>query len=463
MKFRAHDTFFIRKGWLNKGMRNVRIDPTVFMGSKGNPMDILGIGANMVKALRYWLQAVDLTVEPNTGKRKQSFTPFGEVVFNNDPYIEEMGTLWFLHYKLASNKNEATAWYFFYNEFKQNEFNKEDFVKQLSNYIMINGEEVSERSLEDDYNCIINTYVPRIKSSPEKVQPESNIDCPLGELRLIDISNRKEKLYKKSVPKKDTLHPLVLLAIILDQANGKEEIKISAIQNDVCNITKKEWVLNGDTVIYADWNSIKETLDYDFSTEKQFSYEGLSVDEAVKHLAKFASDIWQIHPFSEGNTRATAVFMIKYMKTFGFSVNNDAFEKYSWYFRNALVRANYNNLQKGVHSTTKFLEMFFSNLLLDMHYELKNRYMHIDYVDESASQSAKYETPKCQIGTLKCTLEELAVLDLIKTNPSVKQTELAEQTGKSVRSVKRIIDSLKEKQYIRRVDGKRYGKWEILA
>jgi fido (protein-threonine AMPylation protein) len=229
------------------------------------------------------------------------------------------------------------------------------------------------------------------------------------------------------------------------------------------NITKKEWVLNGDTVIYADWNSIKETLDYDFSTEKQFSYESLSVDAAVKHLAKFASDIWQIHPFSEGNTRATAVFMIKYMKTFGFSVNNDAFEKNSWYFRNALVRANYNNLQKGVHSTTKFLEMFFSNLLLDMHYELKNRYMHIDYVDESASQSAKYETPKCQIGTLKCTLEELAVLDLIKTNPSVKQTELAEQTEKSVRSVKRIIDSLKEKQYIRRVDGKRYGKWEILA
>mgnify|MGYP000093221896 FL=1 len=85
---------------------------------------------------------------------------FGEIVFKNDPYIEEMGTLWFLHYMLASNKDEATAWYFFYNEFKQSEFNKEDFVKQLSNYIMINGEEVSERSLEDDYNCIINTYVP---------------------------------------------------------------------------------------------------------------------------------------------------------------------------------------------------------------------------------------------------------------------------------------------------------------
>ena len=228
------------------------------------------------------------------------------------------------------------------------------------------------------------------------------------------------------------------------------------------NITKKEWVLGGDTVTYADWNSIRETLDYDFATEKQFSYEGISVDAAVKHLAKFASDIWQIHPFGEGNTRATAVFMIKYMKTFGFRVNNDAFEKDSWYFRNALARANYTNLQKGVHSTTKFLEMFFGNLLLGANYELRNRYMHIDYTDGSTFQSAISKVPKGQSGTLGCSLEELAVLELITKNPAIKQSELAEQTGKSVRSIKRIIDSLKEKQYIRRVDGKRYGKWEVI-
>ena len=229
------------------------------------------------------------------------------------------------------------------------------------------------------------------------------------------------------------------------------------------NITKKEWVLNGDTVIYADWNSIKDTLDYDFATEKQFSYEGLSVDAAVKHLAKFASDIWQIHPFGEGNARATAVFMIKYMKTFGFRVNNDAFEKNSWYFRNALVRANYTNLQKGVHSTTKFLEMFFGNLLLGTEHELKNCYMHIDYVEESNSQSAKQQIPKCQFGTLDCTLEELAVLDLIKKNPTIKQQELADITDKSIRSVKRIMKSLQDKNYIRRESGKRYGKWEVLV
>lgn len=229
------------------------------------------------------------------------------------------------------------------------------------------------------------------------------------------------------------------------------------------NITKKEWVLGGDTVTYADWNSIRDTLDYDFATEKKFSYEGLSVDAAVKHLAKFTSNIWQIHPFSEGNTRATAVFMIKYMKTFGFRVNNDAFEKNSWYFRNALVRANYTNLQKGVHSSTKFLELFFGNLLLGTDHELKNRFMHIDYADDGASQSISPKAPKYQFDTLDCSLEELAVLKLVAANPTVKQQELVSATGKSIATIKRIMKSLQDKQYIRRGCGKRYGKWELLV
>ena len=238
MKFRAHDTFFIRKGWLYKGIKNVVNDPAVFMGINGNPMDILGIGANMVKALRYWLQAVGLTVEPTTGRRTQALTPFGEVVYECDRYIEEIGTLWLLHYQLASNADDATAWYYFFNEFKLSEFTRDDFVLQLNSYIRMNDNDVSERSLDDDYNCIINTYVPRIKSNPEKVQPESNIDCPLGELGLIDIVSKKGKIYKKCTPKKDTLHPLILLAVILDNANGEKEIKISSIQNDKTNAGK---------------------------------------------------------------------------------------------------------------------------------------------------------------------------------------------------------------------------------
>jgi len=238
MRFRAHDTFFIRKGWLNKGMRNVQHEPGVFIGAGGNPMDVLGIGANRVKALRYWLQAVGLTVEPQAGKRTQQLTPLGESIFANDPYTEELGTLWSLHYKLATNQANATAWYFFFNEFRPMEFTRDDFVLQLKNHICMQGEEVSDRSLEDDFNCIINTYVPRIKSNPKKVQPESNIDCPLGELGLIDIANKKQRIYKKSTPKRDSIHPLILLGVILDQAEGNKEIRISALQNDLCNVGK---------------------------------------------------------------------------------------------------------------------------------------------------------------------------------------------------------------------------------
>lgn len=217
-------------------MKNIVRDRTVFMGDNGNPMDILGIGSNMVKSLRYWLQAVGLTAEPASGKRYQTLTPFGEIVYENDRYIEEIGTLWLLHYKLATNESDATAWYYFFNEFNRNEFTRDDFVKQINTYIMLNGTEVSDRSLDDDFNCIISTYVPRIKSNPGKMHPESNIDCPLGELSLVDIANKKNKTYKKSIPKLDSIHPLVILAVIVDQAKGEKQIKISSIQNDKYNV-----------------------------------------------------------------------------------------------------------------------------------------------------------------------------------------------------------------------------------
>ena len=245
MRFRAHETFFIRKGWLSKGIKNVVADPAVFMGNSGNPMDVLGIGSNMVKSLRYWLQTVGLTTEPAYGKKEQSLTDFGKLVKKYDPYIEELGTLWLLHYHLAKNLNDATSWYFFFNEFKLMEFDKDDFVRQLTAFLRMQNEEVSERSLEDDYNCIINTYLSRMKSNPEKVQPESNIDCPLGELGLIDISNKKNKIYRKVSPKKETIHPLVVFAVIIDQACGAKEIKISSLQNDKLNIGK---VFNMDVI-----------------------------------------------------------------------------------------------------------------------------------------------------------------------------------------------------------------------
>lgn len=152
------------------------------------------------------------------------------------------------------------------------------------------------------------------------------------------------------------------------------------------NITKKEWVLNGKSVFYASYDSICDSLDYDFGNEKEFSYSGITINESVRHIAKFTSDIWQIHPFCEGNTRTTAVFILKYLQTFGFTVSNDVFADNSWYFRNALVRANYNDLQNGIHDTLEYLEMFFDNLILGEKNELKNRYLHVDY---SKLQSAK--------------------------------------------------------------------------
>lgn len=147
------------------------------------------------------------------------------------------------------------------------------------------------------------------------------------------------------------------------------------------NIYKNEWVLNGKSVFYASYDSIPMTMEYGFKTEAAFSYKSLSKDAISRHLAQFTCDIWQIHPFGEGNTRSTAVFLIKYLSSLGYSINQECFAKKSWYFRNALVRANYNNLPNDIHATTLYLEKFFENLLFGGKNELKNRYLHIDWKD----------------------------------------------------------------------------------
>ena len=147
------------------------------------------------------------------------------------------------------------------------------------------------------------------------------------------------------------------------------------------NIYKNEWVLNGKSVLYASYDSIPITMEYDFKTEATFSYKNLSRDAINRHLAQFTCDIWQIHPFGEGNTRSTAVFLIKYLSSLGYSINHECFAKNSWYFRNALVRANYNDFQNDIYATTIYLEKFFENLLFGGKNELKNRYLHIDWKD----------------------------------------------------------------------------------
>ena len=233
------------------------------------------------------------------------------------------------------------------------------------------------------------------------------------------------------------------------------------------NITKREWVLRGDTVYYAGADMISETLKYDFEQEKSFNYSSVSVDEAIAHLATFCSNIWQIHPFGEGNTRTTAVFMIKYLTTLGFKVNNEIFANNSWYFRNALVRANYTNVLQGISYNPLFLERFFRNMLLNENHPLQNRELHLDWQAtndheqvQSANQSAKEDEvvlSKCK----NCTLEELAVLRILQQTPSATQKQIAAAIGKSERTVKTLTVNLTNKGIISRRNGKRNGYWEI--
>ena len=230
------------------------------------------------------------------------------------------------------------------------------------------------------------------------------------------------------------------------------------------NIKNNEWLLKGSTLLYASSGSIRETLEYDFSQEKIFDYKNLNIDEAIRHIARFVSGIWQIHAFGEGNTRTTAVFTIKYLHTFGFNFSNETFANHSWYFRNALVRANYNDLTKGVYATTEFLEKFFRNLILNEQNELKNRNLQIDEIEKEAIQSAKQtdmDIPKCKNCTLDCTLEEIAVLNYLKEKPNATQKEIAQHIGKSERTVKSMTVNLSERGIIERKNGRRNGFWEI--
>lgn len=218
------------------------------------------------------------------------------------------------------------------------------------------------------------------------------------------------------------------------------------------NFTKKEWILNEDTVIYAPFETIRKTLEYDLEQEKNFSYKDKSLEESIKHISRFTSNIWQVHPFCEGNTRTIAVFIIKYLRTFGFNIEMQVFANNSWYFRNALVRANYKNFNKNIFEDTIYLEKFFFNLLSNTTYELKNRYTHIDYKNEENSDKI----------INKYTLEEQAIINIIKTNDAIKQEEIAKITNKSVRTIKTIMGIMQDKGMIKRIDGKKNGKWVIL-
>ena len=212
------------------------------------------------------------------------------------------------------------------------------------------------------------------------------------------------------------------------------------------NFIKKEWVLDGRSVIYGDYHELQSTLEYDFESERRFKYIGLSKDEIIEHLATFVSNLWQIHAFQEGNTRTTAVFFIKYLRSLGFDVTNDVFAKNAWYFRNALVRANFRFIGKGINDDKSYLILFLRNLLLNEHNVLRN-------IDLRISIDKENDEPLPR---------DLRVVELIKANPKISIDELANKIGASPRTIKSITAVLVKNNKIKRSNGKRYGYWKVM-
>lgn len=268
------------------------------------------------------------------------------------------------------------------------------------------------------------------------------------------------------------------------------------------DISKKEWVLDGDSVMYGAAFELKAALDYDFEQERHFSYKNLTLEETVKHITFFVSRLWQIHAFGEGNTRTTAVFTIKYLRSLGFNADNELFAENSWYFRNALVRANYNNLQKGIHENPEFLEKFFRNLLLGEHNELKNRFLHIrakDFLeikendknvtanygkvtannendtrnvkkvsvnDKNVTRNVTVKSENISVNnkniTVKLTQTQKDILNLIKENPCITQNEIASKLNIARETVNRNMKKLQQEKIIQRLGADKNGSWKIL-
>ena len=243
------------------------------------------------------------------------------------------------------------------------------------------------------------------------------------------------------------------------------------------DISKKEWVLEGDSVNYLNWEDLRRALDWDIEQEKNFSYKGLTDDEKIEHIAKFISGIWQIHAFREGNTRTTAIFTIQYLRSLGYEVNNEMFAKHSWYFRNALVRANYRNINKDIEYSPIYLVRFFRNLLLGESWVLKNRYLHIDPTDEWKVQP-RLATPQVphtphqkvdrkggqkteKVGRKGGQKTKESILSLIASDPFVTTNEMSKRLEINRSAISKHIKKLKEDHIIERIGPDKGGKWLI--
>ena len=236
------------------------------------------------------------------------------------------------------------------------------------------------------------------------------------------------------------------------------------------NITKREWVLDGDSVSYLNWEDLRRAIDYDIEQEKSFSYKGLDHDAIADHIARFVSGIWQIHPFREGNTRTTAVFTIQYLRSMGFEADNQMFARHSWYFRNALVRANYHNVPKNIDYAPIYLVRFFQNLLYGEQWELKSRYLHIAPTTEwaqqpnrSASTSGGNDTVSGgNMAAINLTDRQNIILSCIAGNANITAKRMAAMTNLPLRTIERELSVLQKMGALRHEGSPRTGHWVVL-
>ncbi len=361
-----------------------------------------------------------------------------------------------INYNVLNIKNRTlktlSSMHNFDEYIRQGEPNKADKAKDWKTAIglqQVDGLKPSQYLIETAIQNIegeitINDVIQRIdsyytqhpvKNSEDRIEEADKVSARIAEIL-------SEKTFTFSPAEYLTIHKRLFQGVFSHAGKIREY-----------NITKQEWVLNGETVLYASAESLKATLEYDFEQEKKFTYKGLTQQEIIEHIAQFISYLWQIHIFGEGNTRTTAIFLIKYLRKLGFKeVNNDMFALHSWYFRNALVRANFEDLSRNIHKTEIYLIRFFQNLLFQEHHVLKNRELHIFY------NSYKNDTVKPHNDTVN---EPLFLL--IKQNSQITTVEMSFHINKSLSTTKRRIKELRSRGLIERVGSDKTGYWRIIT
>lgn len=301
-----------------------------------------------------------------------------------------------------------------------------DGLKNSQYFLCEKDKYIKEELTLEDLDKLISSYYENKENSIERSKEADLVSLRIGEI----IS---EDSFSLSIGELLAIHKFLFEGIFEHAGEFRKY-----------NIRKEEWVLDNESVIYADYRDLEITVAYDLDNERKFDYSKLSIDEAINHLAFFIANLWQAHIFEEGNTRTIACFLIKYLHTLGFELTNDTFSKNSWYFRNALVRANYTNITKGIYEDKSYLVKFLRNLLLGEKNILSNQDLHISSFRRIIKNS-----------------KESKIISLMHNNPNIKLEDIAIELGVSLRTLKTIISKMKSNGLIERVNGKKYGKWEV--